>query len=77
MNLEGKNIIITGGSLGIGKATAKTLLEKGANVLVTGRSRERLVSAFSDGKVNIIEFDIGDIENINATISIPSRNIII
>ena len=65
MNLKGKNIIITGGSLGIGKATAKTLIEKGANVLVTGRSRKRLVSAFIDDKVNIIEFDIGDIENIS------------
>tara|TARA_B100000902_G_scaffold22218_1_gene26795 strand:+ start:42161 stop:42868 length:708 start_codon:yes stop_codon:yes gene_type:complete len=65
MNLQGKNVIITGGSLGIGKATAKTLIEKGANVLVTGRSRERLVSAFSNGKVHIIEFDIGDIENIS------------
>tara|TARA_B100001142_G_scaffold330231_1_gene397174 strand:+ start:1359 stop:2066 length:708 start_codon:yes stop_codon:yes gene_type:complete len=65
MNLKGKNIIITGGSLGIGKATAKTLIKKGANVLVTGRSKERLDSAFSDGKVNIIEFDIGDVENIS------------
>ena len=38
MDIKGKNIIITGGSLGIGKETAKSLVEKGANVLITGRS---------------------------------------
>ena len=44
MNLKGKNILITGGSLGIGKETAKFLVDKGANVLVTGRSEERLLA---------------------------------
>ena len=35
MNLKDKNIILTGGSLGIGKETAKSLMKKG-NVLITG-----------------------------------------
>ena len=43
MNVKGKNIIITGGSLGIGKETARFLIEKGANVLITGRSENRLI----------------------------------
>ena len=64
MNLKGKNIIITGGSLGIGKETAKSLLKKGANVLITGRSLERLKNSFNNDKIKVIEFDIGDIENI-------------
>tara|TARA_B100000795_G_scaffold246362_1_gene211994 strand:+ start:281 stop:988 length:708 start_codon:yes stop_codon:yes gene_type:complete len=65
MNLKGKNIIITGGSLGIGKETARFLVEKGANVLITGRSEIRLCAAKSYTGAKIIEFDIADIKNIS------------
>ena len=65
MNLKGKNIILTGGSLGIGKETAKSLINKGANVLITGRSEERLIKTCKDKKSKVIEFDIGDIDNIS------------
>ena len=64
MNLENKNIILTGGSLGIGKETARSLIKKGANVVITGRSEERLRQAFKETKLKIMEFDIGDIANI-------------
>ena len=64
MNLKDKNIILTGGSLGIGKETAKSLMKKGANVLITGRSLERLKNSFNSDKIKVIEFDIGDIDNI-------------
>jgi short-subunit dehydrogenase len=37
MNVEGKRIVITGGSSGIGLALAKVLLAKGAKVVITGR----------------------------------------
>ena len=32
MNLKGKHILLTGGSLGIGKETAKILVEKGQSI---------------------------------------------
>ena len=64
MNVKGKNIIITGGSLGIGKETARALVKKGANVLITGRSENRLIEAKSYTGAKIIEFDISDHENI-------------
>jgi 3-oxoacyl-[acyl-carrier protein] reductase len=64
MNVKGKNIIITGGSLGIGKETARDLVEKGANVLITGRSEDRLIEAKKYTGSKIIEFDISDHVNI-------------
>lgn len=60
MNVKGKNILITGGSLGIGKETAKVLVKKGANVLITGRSESRLNQAKNYTGAKIIEFDISD-----------------
>ena len=64
MNLKGKHIVVTGGSLGIGKATANSLIEKGAKVLVTGRSLERLHDAFKNIDCHTIAFDIGDTSKI-------------
>ena len=65
MNLKGKNIIITGGSLGIGKETARDLVIKGANVLITGRSENRLIEAKIYTGSKIIEFDVSDHENMS------------
>tara|TARA_B100000212_G_scaffold87176_1_gene63621 strand:- start:35 stop:742 length:708 start_codon:yes stop_codon:yes gene_type:complete len=64
MDVKGKNIIVTGGSLGIGKETAKSLVEKGANVLITGRSEERLQNAKLYTNADILEFDIADFDNL-------------
>jgi NAD(P)-dependent dehydrogenase (short-subunit alcohol dehydrogenase family) len=40
--LEGKTAIITGATGGIGEATAKLFLREGANVMLVGRSAEKL-----------------------------------
>ncbi|WP_312365232.1 SDR family oxidoreductase [Sphingobacterium sp.] len=45
MNFSDKNVVITGGSAGIGLATVKTFIEKGANVLITGRNADTLRAA--------------------------------
>ena len=65
MNIKGKHIIVTGGSLGIGRETAKSLVEKGAVVLVTGRSKDRLKKSFGDLDCLTIAFDIGETFNIH------------
>ena len=40
--LSGKVAIITGATGGIGEATAKRFLDEGANVMLVGRSKEKL-----------------------------------
>ena len=42
---EGKRVVITGGTSGMGLATAKLLVDQGARVLVTGRTKKALDSA--------------------------------
>ena len=46
-SLEGKTILITGASSGIGKATAIEASRLGARVIITGRNEERLTETFS------------------------------
>jgi NAD(P)-dependent dehydrogenase (short-subunit alcohol dehydrogenase family) len=47
MNLAGKNILIVGGSSGIGLSTAQRAATIGAKVLIAGRSRQRLDAALA------------------------------
>ncbi|GAA2527470.1 glucose 1-dehydrogenase [Winogradskya humida] len=42
---DGKSVVITGGSSGFGRTTAKLLIDEGARVLITGRTRETLDEA--------------------------------
>ena len=68
MDLKNKNILITGGSSGIGKKTAEMLIDKGANVLITGRSFDKIDTIKQSIGVKGISFDISDIENIEIKI---------
>ena len=64
MKLEGKRVLITGGSSGIGFAIAQALVAKGATIAITGR-RAAVVSAAVDelrkagGSVTGIAADVG------------------
>ena len=50
MKLEGKVALITGGSLGLGKATARLFAQEGANVVITGRTEKTLVEEVGKAK---------------------------
>ena len=45
MNLEGKTVLVVGGSRGIGRASAELFAKAGANVVVSARSESELMEA--------------------------------
>jgi len=49
--LEGKVAVITGGSSGIGLATAKRFVDEGAHVVITGRREKELKEAAASWKI--------------------------
>ena len=65
--LSGRNILVTGGSSGIGFAIAKRCAEEGANIIIVGRNEKRLKNAASciSGCRSIL-FDLTDIEHLHS-----------
>jgi 3-oxoacyl-[acyl-carrier protein] reductase len=59
MNLEGATALVTGGSSGIGLAIAKTLIDAGAKVAITGRDEKRLNSTARSIGAHPIHADVG------------------
>ena len=64
MNLElsGKRALVTGSSLGIGRAIAADLLREGAAVIINGRDADRLAAAAEElsaaGDVTVAAADL-------------------
>lgn len=65
MDLQGKKIVITGASSGIGKALTKRMLKAGAQVVGVGRNTEAITQAFGQ-RVQAIKCDVSRPEEVDA-----------
>jgi NAD(P)-dependent dehydrogenase (short-subunit alcohol dehydrogenase family) len=70
--LEGKVAVITGGSSGIGLATAKRFVAEGAYVFITGRRQSELNVAVRDIGKNVtdVQGDVSNLEDLDRLYSI-------
>jgi NAD(P)-dependent dehydrogenase (short-subunit alcohol dehydrogenase family) len=70
----GKVVVVTGGSAGVGRATARAFAHKGASVAVIARGRERLDAtrdelAASGARAAAVEADVADPDQVEAAAS--------
>ena len=72
--LEGRNVVVTGASSGIGRATAQLLAGHGANVMLVSRTKEKL-DALQDeleregGRAYVYPADLSDLDACEAMIN--------
>lgn len=63
MKIEGKRVLVTGGSSGIGRAITAALLEKGARVVISGRRQDAIDATVAELKAK------GEIHGIRADVT--------
>jgi NAD(P)-dependent dehydrogenase (short-subunit alcohol dehydrogenase family) len=78
--LQGKTVVITGGTSGIGLATARLFAAEGAKVFVTGRRKEVLDDAVAaiGGDVTGVQVDssdLADLDRLYETVAAQSKQI--
>ena len=70
--VEGRNVLITGGNSGIGKAAATELARRGAMVTITARDEEKGRAASADiraavgASVEVLHLDLADLDSVRA-----------
>ncbi|PYM19553.1 MAG: short-chain dehydrogenase [Candidatus Rokuibacteriota bacterium] len=71
MRLANKTALITGGSSGIGLATARVFLAEGARVAIVGRRKDTLDTAATmlGGDVLAIQADVTDVESLEQAVA--------
>lgn len=66
-DLQGKNVLVTGGASGLGYAIAGAFAAQGSSVLIVGRKVERLKAARErlGEKATYIQFDLNNIDHLD------------
>lgn len=68
MDLKKANVLVTGGSSGIGKETARQLVEAGAMVVIAARKKEKLEKAAKEIGAIPMQCDVGDEQQVEELI---------
>src|SRR6202161_1823087 len=70
--LDGKIAVVTGGSSGIGLATAKRFVADGAYVFITGRRKSELDAAVADIGENIsaVQADVSKLSDLDSLFAV-------
>ena len=81
LGLRGKHAIVTGGSLGIGKAIARELAQEGVDVAIVARNKERLeatareLSKETGQRVIAIPTDVTNREQVEAMVARAAKEL--
>ena len=67
MELDGRTALVTGGTAGIGMASARALASAGARVIITGRDATRGAAAAAElgDRVRFVAADMGDLDSVD------------
>ena len=68
MELAQQTALVTGGTAGIGLASARLLAKEGASVIVTGRDADRGNAAAAQIGARFVRTDLADIESVKALV---------
>jgi 3-oxoacyl-[acyl-carrier protein] reductase len=68
MKLQDTTALVTGGSSGIGRAVAQTLIESGARVAITGRDEKKLIRTAQELKAVPIRADVSNEKDVERTL---------
>ncbi len=74
-DLSGKKVLVTGGGKGLGFAIANTMVQHGAEVIITGRNEEQLKTACNaiGASCSYHAFDLTDMQSIPGFVHIIER----
>ncbi|MBN2731693.1 MAG: SDR family oxidoreductase [Balneolaceae bacterium] len=75
MDLKDANVLVTGGSSGIGKETARQLVEAGATVVIAARKKDKLEKAAEETGAIPIRCDVRDEQQVKTLIETTNQEL--